>query len=924
MTSATKDAATHRARAVTRGQPRFLEDKLQIPRLTLAVLRRRRVTDLIEQAAAHRVTLVSGPAGAGKTVACASWAAVAPATRRVAWLTVDPQDTEPARFWAYARAALARAGPLPADAIRSLEDVSPDEFPLRLVEAAQLFTEPVVLVLDDIHQIAGGAVLAGLDLLIRHAPPSVRLVLAGRRPPQLQLARLRVAGEVADVTAPELACTADEAAAYFAMLGIEIGAAGRDELLRRTEGWMAGLRLAAMRASGCPAGASISGLAGNEPMLTDYLRDEVLGTQPPEIRLFLLRTSITEFVSGDLADALTGEPGGARTLDQLSRDNSLVQAPGGSPAAYRYHPLLREVLTADLHREIPHEVPVLLRRAARWHAASGRAIDAVRYSAEARDWDYAAHVLTESAAEILIVNGPAVLDAVLALLPAERAADDTAVASALAAARLWSGDPGGAAAHLKNAQRGLAHCAPAVRRVAEPGLAALGLMQAAGRAGPGPGQLARATALAERQQQTAATPAEHRAIGLLWFAVGTARLRRWEIPAAGLALGQAECQLAAGAPASLAARAGGWRALADAWQGEAAPALAVSQTSAAGTGRTGADAIGADAAGADAAGAGAAGPGAVESGTAAAWLPALAAAQLRLVKDDLAGAARSLDEVDHAAVTQLPGEPLVPSLADLIRARIRLADGDTAGARSLLARITDRQLPPDPALDRQLAVLTAEIALRSGDVGAARTVIGPADRGACPGCDGDCVMQGRLLLAEGDFGGAIDWVAGCQDGPAGPGTLLEKIAGLLVGVVARRRLGQPDRAAGLLEQALALAEPGRALRPFLDAGPPVRSAITVLIPPTSGSARFAAAVLERFDTQLPRTRGAGAQADATLTGSELAVLRFLPSHMTNQEIAEALFLSINTVKTHLRSVYRKLGVASRRAAIAQGRRIGLL
>ncbi len=923
MTSATKQAAPHRARVATQDQPRFIEDKLRIPRLSLAVLRRRRVTELIEQAAAHRVTLVSGPAGAGKTVACASWAAATPAARRVAWLTVDPQDAEPARFWAYARAALARAGTLPADAAGLLEDVSPAEFPLRLVEAAQLFTEPVVLVLDDIHEIAGGAVLAGLDLLIRHAPPSVRLVLSGRCPPGLQLARLRVAGELADVTAAELACTADEAAAYFAMLGIDVGAASRAELLRRTEGWMAGLRLAAMRARACPPTASITDLVGNEPMVTDYLRDEVLGRQPAETRLFLLRTSVAEFVSGGLADALTGEPGGARTLDRLSRDNSFVQAPGGDHAAYRYHPLLREVLRADLHREIPHEIPVLLRRAARWHAASGRAIDAVRYSAEAGDWDYAAHVLTESATEILIINGPAALDAVLSLLPADRAADDVAVASALAAARLWSGDPAGAAVHLQNAQRGLGRCAPAVRRVAEPGLAALRVLQAAGRGGPDPGQLARASALAERQQQTAGTPAEHRVLGLLWFTLGTARLRRWEIPAARLALGHAECQLKAGGPAGLLARARGWRALADAWHGETAAPLPGSETSAAA----------ADAVAPDAAPAGAAPAGAAPAGAAVAWLPALAAAQLSLVRDDLAGAARSLDEFDRAAVAQLPGEPHAGILADVIRARVRLADGDSAGARSLLIRITGRPLPPDSALQRQLAVLAGEIALRSGDAAAARTAIGPADRGACPGCDGDCVMQGRLLLAEGDFGAAAEMVAGCQDGAAGAAgpagaaagaTLLEKIAGLLVAVVARRRLGQPDRAAEVLEQALALAEPGTALRPFLDAGPPVRSAITVLVPPTSGNARFAAAVLECFDTQLPRVRRDPEQADTPLTDSELAVLRFLPSHMTNQEIAEALFLSINTVKTHLRSVYRKLDVASRRAAIARGRRLDLL
>ncbi len=313
---------------------------------------------------------------------------------------------------------------------------------------------------------------------------------------------------------------------------------------------MAGLRLAAMQAAGRPATASLTELAGNEPILTDYLRDEVLSRQPPETRLFLLRTCIAEFVSGDLADALTGEPGGARTLDRLGRENIFVQPPGPGRPAYRYQPLLREVLTADLHREIPHEIPVLLRRAARWHAASGRALDAVRYAAEAGDWDFAAHVLSESGSEILLINGPADLTAVLSLLPADRAADDVAVAGALAAARLWSGDPDGAATHLLNAQRNLRRCTPDLQRVAEPSLAALGLMRAACRAGADPGELARAAALAERQQQTAGRLAEHRAIGLLWFTIGTARLRRWEIPAARVALGHAECQLAAGGPAA--------------------------------------------------------------------------------------------------------------------------------------------------------------------------------------------------------------------------------------------------------------------------------------------------------------------------------------------------------------------------------------
>jgi LuxR family transcriptional regulator, maltose regulon positive regulatory protein len=162
------------------------------------------------------------------------------------------------------------------------------------------------------------------------------------------------------------------------------------------------------------------------------------------------------------------------------------------------------------------------------------------------------------------------------------------------------------------------------------------------------------------------------------------------------------------------------------------------------------------------------------------------------------------------------------------------------------------------------------------------------------------------------------------DGTADEVTLQVKLAALLAAAVANRRLGLTGRSAELLEQALALAEPDDAGRVFLDAGQPVRSAITVLVPPTSRCAAFAGRILERFDTQLAHTEGGPDQAEVLLTDSELAVLRFLPSHLTNQEIAEALFLSINTVKTHLRSAYRKLGVASRRAAIARARRLDLL
>src|SRR5580693_9756374 len=486
-----------------RQQPRFLEDKLQVPQPHFPVLRRRRITGLLDQAARNRVTLVSGPAGAGKTVACATWASATAQSRRVAWLTVDAEDQR-AWFWAYVCAALARLRAIPAGVLRALEDTSPDRFPLRLVEAAQLFTEPVVLILDDVHELADPAVLSGLDLIIRHAPGTLRLVLSARQPPAVQLARLRVSGELADIGGADLACTADEADAYFAMLGIDVDQGARDELLRRTQGWMAGLRLAAMRAhSTLEPGAKITDLVGDEPIVTDYLWDEVLGKQPPQTRTFLLRTSITGEVSGDLADALTGQGGSARILERLSRENSFVDVVDRERGGYAYHPLLREVLTAELHREIPHEIPVLLRRAARWYAAHDQPFRSVRSAAQAEDWDYAAQILAEAGAGVASPGCTAELESVLALFPPDRSADDPAVAAAWAAARLWAGDHEGAAAYLENGDQALGRAAPAMRRVMEPTLAALRVMLAGCRADPDPGLLAGARTLADRCEAAA-------------------------------------------------------------------------------------------------------------------------------------------------------------------------------------------------------------------------------------------------------------------------------------------------------------------------------------------------------------------------------------------------------------------------------------
>jgi LuxR family transcriptional regulator, maltose regulon positive regulatory protein len=950
------------------GGPRLLEDKLRVARPSLPLLPRRRLTELIERASAHRVTLVSGPAGAGKTVACSAWAAGRAGHGQVAWLTLDRQDAEPARFWAYVRAALAQAGPVAAEAAGSLADVSAGDAPMALAAAAQLLGEPVALVLDDVQELSGGPAVASLDELIRHAPPALRLILSGRCQPGLQLARLRVSGDLAEVDARDLACTAEELDAYLAMLGLAAGTAERDRLLARTEGWMAGLRLAVLRTgrtdpggptppdppggagpggptlpgsagSAGPGGptppdppgssplgpalpavaAGIADIAGDEQAVTDYLADEVLGRLGEQTRLFLLRTSVAgECVRGDLADAVTGEPGGARTLDLLSRENSFVDSCDSDGGCYRYHPLLRDVLRAELRRRLPQEIPVLLRRAARWYCEHGAVLDALRCAAEAGDWDYGAYVLADAGPAALTGPGAAGLEAVLGLFPAQARADDAAVAAACAAARLWRGDPQGAAAHLDAAQHALDRLPDQLRPAVEPGLAAMRILHAASQAAADPGLLARGAALAGKAGASAGTPAEHRAVGLLWYALGCARLGRFEARQAALALAQAGRQLGAGGPAGLRARAAAWRSLALAWHGELAEA---------------------EQAAADAVAAAAARPGPAGQPGTGCWPALLGRAAVCLARDELDASRDLLDEADRAAAGHLPGEPRPAVLTALARARALAADGDTAAARSLMIRLREREGGTGPALHHAMTVLDGEIALRAGDCERARMVLAPDGAGEPHERADSRLACGRLLLAEGSFAEALDTVrpllaAGpvvsspVVSSPVVSGTdgpdLPVKIGALLVAAVAQRRLGQAGPAGEHLEQALALAEPDAVTRPFLDVGQAARSAITVLIPPDSPGAGFAARIQDRFASQLPRAAQAPRQPEAALTDSELAVLRFLPSHMTNQEIAEALFLSINTVKTHLRSAYRKLGVSSRRQAIGRGRRLDLL
>ncbi len=396
--------------------------------------------------------------------------------------------------------------------------------------------EPTVLILDNVQVLTGGDALgggeapggsdalAGLEELIRHEPAGLRLVLAGRSVPGLALARLRLAGELADIGASDLACTPEETAEYFAMLGTPLNPAERDRILRRTEGWLAGLRLTALGAD--PAG----GVAG------DYLEDELLGLLPPQVRTFLLRTCLTSTVPAELARDLTGEPGSARLLEQLSRDTGLVQPVSPATGEYRYHPMLRDVLAADLRRELPDDVAVLQGQVARWHAARGEVLPAVQAAAEVGDWEFGVQLLRDAGPAVLLSPAGPGLEAALAAVPPERMATEPVLAIALAAARLWQGDADGALPHLEAAESGLAGLDGPDQAQAGLWLAALRVLHGTAVRPASSGWLDREWALASQAHADPRGVAEHRALGVLWLALGLAALRDFDTQLARSAL----------------------------------------------------------------------------------------------------------------------------------------------------------------------------------------------------------------------------------------------------------------------------------------------------------------------------------------------------------------------------------------------------
>jgi len=882
------------------GPTPLIVTKLTQPRPPIRLVSRPRLFTLLDAGAQELLTVVSGPAGAGKTTLLAAWSSAGRAPGRVAWLSLDPADNQPARFWAHVQAALRRSGAVPADSALMRWVPRPDldtTFLSLLVSGLAELPGPVVLVLDDLQDITDATVLQGLEFLLRHAPPQLRLMLATRVDPPLPLQRLRVSGQLAQLRSADLALTVDEVADLLAGYELRPSLSEHDAALlqARTEGWAAGLRLAALSLQDQPdPHRFVSEFAGDDQSVADYLVGEVLDRQPEKLRSFLLQTCIVDELNGDLADALTGGRDGEETLAHLERANTFVAAHGPRHDVYRYHQLFAGLLRCQLRRQAPGEVAELHRRAAGWYAAHGLVVNAIKQALAAEEWRNAADLTAEHGLRLILRSDAGTLEELLARLPADLVQAEPELALLATADRLLRDDPDVAGIDLRLAEQ--------QAQLPEDRHGRHALLLAACR-----------TTLAWRVGDlNGALTAGHEALGLLARpeAAGADDARMVVLSNLGAAelwagdLDAAEAHLQEGREAARRAGLGSLQlacmsrlAVLHALRGALGQAFRLAGD-------------------------------AVELAAQRGWSSSaqaagghLALAWVHYQRDNLVEAGQDLERA--AAASRARSERPMALAVAILQARLQHVRGDLAGALATVASARrDLGGKPPARLWRWLALTDAELCRAAGQATSAVDLGGGAGPGE-PAGTGEAVVLARLQLAEGDPAGAAATLAGRLNGSAPGGLLATPVEAWLLDALAGDALADHDRAAASLQRALSLAEPEGFRRSFLDAGGPGRSLLARYRHRLATSGSYVDELLQASAELASAGTTPPALVDQ-LTKQERVVLRYLPSLMTYEEIATDLYVSPNTIKSHVYSVFRKLGVSGRRQAVRSARELQLL
>jgi LuxR family transcriptional regulator, maltose regulon positive regulatory protein len=879
-----------------------LMSKVTTPEVPGWAIARPRIEKLIADGARGPLTSVTGPPGAGKTMAIASWTAARTYPCTVAWVTLDDYDNKPRVFWSYVVAALRRVGVtvprvLPGPTREAVEHA----FLVRLASVLAAQDPPVALVLDDLHLLTDPATLYGLDYVQRNAHPGLHLVVASRVDPLLPLHRYRLTGELAEIRADDLAFSVEESSQLLAHHGIALSDAAIEGLTGRTEGWVAGIRLAALSLHGRPDPEQfVKELEAEDSAITGYLVDEVLNAQPHSVRDMLLRTSILECVNVDLASELAGDPQAACALPELARANAFVRPLGHG--WYRYHSLLVAVLRLKLRIEHSVRLPGLYECAARWYQRNGLLNEAVRYAAESGDWPLAAGIVVDEFAvgQLIEPRGNQPLAEVFARMPRDGVWPQPQPWLILAAAGLSGPAREGSSAAALSAAETILKRLPADDYLPARLAAALIGLALSRRTG----DLEAATAAAQQAEALAAQlPDEvhlrHPELEVrLLSGRGSTQLwaGRLDAAAADFQAGIAACALET---AYERADCLGYLALVEAVQGQLSRAdgHADEVTEAM---RSVSESV-------------------TEHITS---VVSVALASVHLQRGELQEAHAQLKRAE-AALRVCP-DKLISALACMVAAQRRLAEGRAVAASEMIRRAREDWSPPG-WLELRLTILESRAHVLAGDNHAAVAAARRADPQSVPDA---AAALAHAWLASGDHEEArrvLDAVA------EGQGEAPERIglAGWLVDARLSYNTGDSKRGRRSLERALQLAKPERMKLPFtmeqtwmrqvLRRDPELAQASREMLEPAAATP----ATVPAQRRQPPDGQQEPLVVER-LSEREREVLTLLSGMLSTAEIATEMYLSVNTVKTHLRSIYRKLSAAHRGEAVRRARQLELI
>lgn len=874
----------------------ILATKLYIPPPRPNVVRRPRLVERLNEGLRRKLTLISAPAGFGKTTLVSEW--LADCERPAAWLSLDEGENDPARFLTYLVAALqslaANIGAGVLEALQSPQPPSTEAMLTTLLNDITAISDNFVLVLDDYHVIETQSVDQSFTFLIEHLPPQMHLVIATREDPQLPLARLRARSQLTELRVADLRFTLSEAAEFLNQaMGLPLSPDDIATLEKRTEGWIAGLQLAALSLQGHPDATSfIQSFTGSHHFVLDYLVEEVLHRQPGRIQTFLLRTSILDRLCGPLCDAVLLAPAtsGQVTLEDLEHANLFLIPLDDERKWYRYHHLFADLLRHRLHQSTassPKEVAELHLRASVWYEEHGLGMEAFQHAAAAQDVDRAVRLLESGGIPLHFRGAVAAILDWLGSLPPPVLNARPALLARYASLMLVNGQAIGVEERLQAAEVAL--------QGAEPDDKIQDVI----------GQIATARAtLALGQNQIETIIAQSRR-ALKYLHPGNLPFRttaHWTLGFAYLLQGdRAAARQAYMEAIALSQASGNIFFTFMATTGLGAIQEAENQLHLAFATYQHVLQLAGD------------------QPLPIAYEAHLGLARIYYEWDDLDAAEQHGRLSLHLAQQYERGiDRFIP--CEVFLARLKLAQGDADGAAALLAE-TNQDVRQQHFVSRMPEVAAAHVLtlLRQSNLAAATQLALMYD---LP------ISQARVHLAQGDPSAALAVLEPWRRQVEAKGWEDERLKVLALQAVALQAQGDKDQAVHVLLDALALAAPGGFIRTFVDEGPPMAHLLSAAaqgsMPDYIGKVLAACNTEERKSEVTSFLPPPAQPLLELLSQRELEVLHLIAQGLSNQEISERLVLALDTVKGHNRNIFSKLQVQRRTEAVARARELGLL